>query len=262
MTPPALRIDELVVNRGVLVEDVAFADLDLADRTFELPDEASRGVLEDSLQADGQLEPIVVRRLSGSARWQIVDGFRRVDAARKLGWKTVKARCFDVLSNEHAALYAVRNVTVNLPQPETLEALAGRLVNIGAGAAAGIVQAYLERLFQRGDVLVEDPEGGALSDDASPPSEDDIQVVGDDDGEESLSASEAVADDDAESDGEETEEVTPDELAGRTLEQLSEISQELAMVQENWTEVSPELREKLVEHLQYFSDLLPFLHGN
>lgn len=281
MGPHAPRIDELVVNHGVLIEDVPFSDLDLADRTFELPDEASREVLEDSLQNDGQLEPIIVRRLSGSQRWQVVDGFRRVDAARKLGWKSIKARCFDVLSNEQAALFAVRNVTVNLPQPETLDALARRLLDIGAGSAASIVQSYLERLFQRGDVLVDDQQANAYDDDASAVDEEagaedlgdeasldptvdsaeySTEEPGDEAGEEAL-AEGADAESDADSD-EQTEEVTPDELAGRTLEQLSEISQELSLVQENWTEVSPAVREKLVEHLQYFADLLPFLQGN
>lgn len=74
-----LRATEVV---EVPLEDVS------RDDAYQYRLAATTGDLEASLRNEGQREPV---DLAGSKPYTIVDGFRRVEAIRRLGWKTVKA---------------------------------------------------------------------------------------------------------------------------------------------------------------------------
>src|ERR1039458_6016765 len=91
-----MSIDQLLLNSGVLIEEVFLASLDTSDRTFALGND-DVDLLEESMARDGQLDPVIARRKG--ERWQVIDGFRRLAAAQHLGWERVKVRLFDQLSD-------------------------------------------------------------------------------------------------------------------------------------------------------------------
>jgi len=135
-------IDDLLVNRGVMVEELDLREIALADRLFAVhAEDGDVTALAASIEEDGQLDPIIVRKNEG--RLQLVDGFRRVQAARQIGLTHLKARRFDMLSTKEAALWVVRNITADLPYPEALQALAARLDD---REAAGLVLRYAQSI--------------------------------------------------------------------------------------------------------------------
>lgn len=62
--------------------------------------------VQDSMQSAGQITPILVetRRMgqgkNATEKYYLISGFRRVTAARKLGWDTIKARAFEPMSEK------------------------------------------------------------------------------------------------------------------------------------------------------------------
>jgi len=78
------------------------------DRTFQYRFSANVGELKHSLVNEGQKEPI---DLTGSKPYRIIDGFRRVETVRRLGWSTVKALVHKGISEEEAHKLAfIKNV--------------------------------------------------------------------------------------------------------------------------------------------------------
>ncbi len=229
-------IDHLLLNKGAIVEDILLAQLDLADHTFSLGDD-DPSLIEESLKADGQLDPIVVRRQGD--KWQVVDGARRVEAATHLGWERISARLFDALSDEEAARYATRNAVTHLPQPDALRALGQRL----GGDATHVTEEAAERFARRSDVAVEEHAPAQVAPARVEPP---VAVK-----------AEAAEWEEAEAEGD--EEVTVEELADRTVQQLSGISQDLALLQENWADLDPVQRQTLRDLVRYTADLLPYL---
>jgi hypothetical protein len=213
-----MAIDQLLLNRGVLIEEVLLTSLDTSDRTFALGDD-DLTLIEESLAHDGQLDPVIARRQG--ERWQVIDGFRRLAAAERLGWQRVKVRLFDELSDEDAARMTTRHAVTALPQPDALEALATRLPE----GAAEVVRESAHRFERRSDVSME----------------------------------EAAAAPAAETEANEEEEVTLEDLAQRVVAQLSGISQDLALLQENWADITAEQRTQLRDLVRYTAELLPYL---
>jgi hypothetical protein len=227
-------VDELIMNRGALVEEIRIDEIDLEDDTFCVhPDAPAADVmLERSLQNEGQLDPIVVRKRHG--RWQLVDGFRRVRAARRLGRDRLTARKFDTLTDAEAAMWVLKNITIDLPMPEALAALSERLFESGQGEASALVQRYAEAIQ-----IVDDGEGAQETAAAAAPEE--------------------AATESSESD--EEQEVTLDDLTADTVSALSGAAESLQLVQENWADVAAEQREDVLAQLRYYRDLLQFLEG-
>lgn len=77
-------------NAGsVHCESVRLSDINSADERFQLRLSYSSTDLRESLRTNGQLTPV---QLWGQhAPYTVIDGFRRVDAARHLGWEQVRA---------------------------------------------------------------------------------------------------------------------------------------------------------------------------
>lgn len=82
---------------------VRLADIDLDDLTFQLRVEMRLGDIKESLDEAGQLDPI---HLLGPAPYRIIDGFRRCNAARALGWNEVEAAVYDQLDQRRAFQFA------------------------------------------------------------------------------------------------------------------------------------------------------------
>ena len=78
------------------VLDISLEEIN-EDRTLQYRLTANIGDLKHSLQQEGQQEPI---DLTGSKPYRIIDGFRRVEASKALGWPTIKALIHKGLSDE------------------------------------------------------------------------------------------------------------------------------------------------------------------
>lgn len=101
---PAPYIEGLKVKEVV---DIPVEDIS-PDDSFQYRLSTTSGDLKSSLLKDGQREPI---DLTGSKPHKIVDGFRRVQAIRQIGWKTVKALVHRGMSTDEAQKLAfVKNV--------------------------------------------------------------------------------------------------------------------------------------------------------
>jgi len=93
---------------GATIVDVPVTEINLDDTTYQYRLTVRTRDLKNALTREGQVEPVDLR---GSKPYQIVDGFRRVQAIRKLGWPTVKALVHRGLSDEQAHERAfVKNV--------------------------------------------------------------------------------------------------------------------------------------------------------
>ena len=78
------RAETMVLDVG-LIEHA----LDQPRKVFKEEDIAS---LAETMKAEGQLQPILVRRNPGQPdRWVIVAGERRWRAAKRLGWRQIAA---------------------------------------------------------------------------------------------------------------------------------------------------------------------------
>jgi ParB-like chromosome segregation protein Spo0J len=216
-------VDELIVNRGALIEEMRLDEIDLTDEMFLVHPAGDDVLLDRSLQDEGQLDAIVVRKHQG--HWQLIDGFRRVRSAQRLGKDRLLARKFDVLSDAEAAMWVLKNITVELPLPDALNTLAERLSEAGQGDAATLVQRYAEAIS-----IVEDDT-----------------AVGD-----APAVEEPAA---------EEQEVTVEDLAAQTVGELSGAAENLQLVQENWADVQPEQREEVLAQLRYYRDLLGYLEA-
>lgn len=75
-------------------------DLELNDLEFRIA--PRMGDLVEDIGRNGQQFPIIVRRIARSKLYQIVSGYRRVRAVKKLGWPTVKAIVRDDLDDDAA----------------------------------------------------------------------------------------------------------------------------------------------------------------
>ena len=90
------------------VVDVLLEDISLGDSTFQYRLSMNTGDLRPSLVQDGQREPI---DLTGSKPYRIIDGFRRAQVAKELGWNGVKALVHRGISEEEAHKLAfIKNV--------------------------------------------------------------------------------------------------------------------------------------------------------
>jgi len=90
------------------IQEVALEDLRAEDHTFQYRLSANVGDLKHSLSHEGQKEAV---DLTGSKPHRIIDGFRRVEALRALGWPKVKALVHRGISEDEAHKLAfIKNV--------------------------------------------------------------------------------------------------------------------------------------------------------
>ncbi len=76
---------------------------------YRLPDESAELAMARSLERCGQLAPVVVCEIEGSA--ELVDGFKRRAGARELGWQSLMSRCIEAdLRQVRAAIVLLNRV--------------------------------------------------------------------------------------------------------------------------------------------------------
>lgn len=91
------------------VQDVLVDSIDVSDLTFQYRIRVTVTDLRDSLAREGQQEPV---HLLASSPHRVVDGFRRLEAIRLLGWRTVRAFVHEALTEEQAHSIAFVNNVV------------------------------------------------------------------------------------------------------------------------------------------------------
>jgi ParB family chromosome partitioning protein len=65
---------------------IPFRSVDLEDRTFVITFAPDLGALKESLARVGMIHPPLVQTVSPDGRYRVISGYRRILAARELGW--------------------------------------------------------------------------------------------------------------------------------------------------------------------------------
>jgi len=209
------------------------------DATFRLREEGDVSALAASLGRLGQLVPVELRRIPGAPpegpRYQLVAGFRRVEALRCLLRERVLARVHDELGDEDAWSIALCEALLREPlDGAALDLLPARLAELPGFAWAAEL---IDEARVRAPVAPEQREqffaylrGEPLPTEPGPEGEEESTV-----------------------------EVTPEELAGHLATQMYEVNADLALASEAWEHLPPEGRRAIVEQARYVAALLPHL---
>ncbi|MGB8932086.1 MAG: ParB N-terminal domain-containing protein [Anaeromyxobacteraceae bacterium] len=207
------------------------------DATFRLRDEGEVSALAASLGRLGQLVPVELRPLPGGSaegpRYQLVAGFRRVEALRCLLRDRVLARVHPELTDEDAWAIALCEALLHAPlDGAELDVLRTRLAEVRNAA-------WADELIDEARVLAPvtaEQRDAFLSwlGGAPPP------------------AGAAVED-------EGTVEVTPEELAEGLASSMYDVNADLALAFEAWEHLPAAGRRAIVEQARYVAALLPHL---
>lgn len=222
--PPALPVppaSERFKRHHVAPAQINLDRVDLDD-LFRMrpPGEIDR--LAQNIARLGQLFPVDLR-LKPPDRFQVICGFRRVEALKFLQRDRVLARLHTDLSDEDALLMALSAAVDQ--EPVSAEALAA-------------VRARLER-------------EGRLS----PAARDMLEKV--ELAPESVESPESVE----EQEEEEQEEVDADELAQDATLRMAELNQDLALLADVFASLDPERKRELLQQLRYSADLVAYLES-
>jgi ParB/RepB/Spo0J family partition protein len=100
------------------VRAVPLGNLQERYRRYRLADPLAEQAMRQSLARWGQLAPLVV--CLRAEQWQVVDGFKRLSAARQLGWPTLLVRRLEADDERtvKAALYGLNRVGRHLQELE------------------------------------------------------------------------------------------------------------------------------------------------
>jgi ParB-like chromosome segregation protein Spo0J len=122
----------------VQIEEMKLEALGLELGRVRCPPPARVEAIQRELATNGQLTPLVARLQPGGPP-QLLDGFKRLRAARELGWQTLKVGCLEATQTTALALMLSLNRRFGLSQVE--EALVVReLVQSGlTGVEVGIL---------------------------------------------------------------------------------------------------------------------------
>ena len=241
------------------------------DGTFRLRLPGDVTLLAASIGRLGQLLPVELRPLppaataarpegggAGSAdpedgflpevplapRWQVVAGFRRIEALRMLQRDRVLARIHAELDDEDAWALALSRPLLSEPYlASELEALRERIAGVAPWA-----EELVEEALVRAPVSTEERERFADFLEASRR------------GEVALSRAGPGGPGGEGEEGEpETVELTPEELALHLAVRIFELNQELAAGWEAWRELPAEGRRQIVEQARYLAELFPLM---
>ena len=201
-----------------------------ADATFRVRAPGDVAELAVSMGRLGQLDPVELRPLpSASAeapakRWQVVAGFRRMEALRLLQREQVLARAHPSLADEDAWALALAGPLFGEPWTAAdLDAIAAR-VRAVLPWAEPVLAAARRRATGRGG-------SGAYA--TSAPSRKQAAAVGRD----------------------------PTALAHHLIIRAYELNQDLAAACEGWSAIPPPERKLVLAQLRYLVRLLPMLEG-
>lgn len=214
-------------------------------------------VLAASIGRVGQLEPVELRPLPGApegeSRWQLVAGFRRLEALRLLQRDRVLARVHQALPDEDAwAVALVQGLTGEPLAEAELLALRGRVETDGLApwAAELIEEARLRaplpaEVRERFHEFLEGPLPPARADE---------------EGEEPAPPRRtATSTAPAGGPGEEVEEVFAEDFARDLALRMAGLNQDLATAYGAWKDLPADGRRLLLVQARYVADLLPYL---
>lgn len=263
------------------------------DTTFRLREEGEVSALAASLGRLGQLVPLELRPVPGSAgaapRYQVVSGFRRIAALRLLRRERALARVHPSFSDEDAWGLALSQALLTEPLDRAaVEQLRARLEPSGVAPWAlelldeALVRAPVEpelreRFFEF--LGAPDVSSGDAALDGEAAQEDASELAAMDAGEGAVAEERVAADgaepesdedqDGAEAGAEEAQaaedaageevEVTPEELATDLARRMYEVNADLAVAWDAWADIPPEGRAAIVEQARWIAELLPSL---
>lgn len=226
--PPAFAAAERLKRHHVAPAQIALDRVD-TDGRFRIRPAGEIDRLAQNIARLGQLFPVDLR-LEPPDRFQVICGFRRVEALRFLQRDRVLARLHTDLSEEDALLMAIAAAADQRPvSAGELAELRERLE--GEGRLTPAARDMLEKAVGEGELA---PES--------------VEPV-----EESASAS-------AEEE-EEEEEVDADELAQDVTLRMAELNQHLALLADVFTSLEPERKRELLQQLSYSADLVAYLES-
>jgi hypothetical protein len=211
------------------VEHVPLEEI-AADATFRVRAPGDVAELAVSMGRLGQLDPVDLRPLPAASaegsgkRWQVVAGFRRIEALRLLQREQVLARVHPSLADEDAWALALAGPLFGEPWTAAdLDAIAAR-VRAVLPWAEPVLAAARRRATGRGG-------SGAYA--TSAPSRKQAAAVGRD----------------------------PTALAHHLIIRAYELNQDLAAACEGWSAIPPPERKLVLAQLRYLVRLLPMLEG-
>jgi len=119
-----VRSQETESSKRLTSMSIPISRIDLEDETFQHRNQHNLNGLIHSLEKQGQLTPIDLRQIG--RRFQVLDGFRRANALKSLGKKTLKAFVYKNLSDEegHAIAFAKNVHRLNLTPGDRALAIA------------------------------------------------------------------------------------------------------------------------------------------
>ncbi len=210
------------------------------DATFRLREAGDVARLAVSIGRLGQLAPVELRPLPGAGegarpRFQVVAGFRRVEALRMLQRERVLARVHPELPDEDAWILALAEPLFATPWGDAeLEALRARVRAVMPWAEADLKAARAAGKGARGG----EEKGTARKGAATPAAEKVPTTVAE------LPEAQAV----------------PIEEMGRRLAiRVWEVNQEMADAIEAWRELPVTGRRQIVEQLRYLAEIFPVI---
>jgi hypothetical protein len=255
------------------VEFVSLADVD-DDATFRLRAPGDLSALAASIGRLGHLVPVELRLLPGLGpedppRYQVVAGFRRLEALRLLARERVLARVHGHLDDDDAWAIALAQALLGEPlRAAELEALRERLAGTRAG---GWADELVDEALVRAPVEPEQREaflafltGTEVPPPLPAPGDEDADAAGAEAAAPVAARGEAAPGDAPEEPAPEDEgpvEVTPEELADDLAARLSEVVQDLAVAFEVWGDLPDEGRRLILEQARYVAELYPHLKG-
>jgi len=99
---PRKEIPYIDVSGGSQARPILLDEIDLEDETFKFRVALRLGSLTESIKENGQQFPVLLRRKQ-DGRLQIISGFRRISAIRRLGWDRVNGIVRDDLADDTEA---------------------------------------------------------------------------------------------------------------------------------------------------------------
>jgi len=232
--PPALAATvaaaagERIKRHHVAPAQISLDRVDLDD-AFRMRPSGEIDRLAQNVARLGQLFPVDLR-LKPPDRFQVICGFRRVEALRFLQRDRVLARLHTDLSDEDALLMALSAAVDQAPvSPEELAAVRARLEREGRLTPAA------RDMLEKMDLAPESVEEPAAP-----------------------AAPEAP---EAEAGEEDEEEVDADELAQDATVRMAELNQDLALLADVFASLEPERKRELLQQLRYSADLVAYLES-
>ncbi|WXG43096.1 MAG: ParB/RepB/Spo0J family partition protein [Promethearchaeati archaeon SRVP18_Atabeyarchaeia-1] len=149
--------------RSYGVQKIPINEIDLGDSKFRTRydlGEKQIAELSESIRSEGLINPVVVRR-RGDSRYQLISGFRRVEAVRKLGEEAIDAIVVSVDDDKAFRMAVSENLKRKSLTPIELGLMCDRLVKEGRsydevgrlmGLSAKQIQRYLRTLKLSEDV--------------------------------------------------------------------------------------------------------------